>query len=95
MTLLHTEFTVNSYDQWKEIFDDDPAGREAGGVRAYRIGREVANPDHVTLDLEFEQPDAAEAFLERLRPVWASAADRGVIHDARGVVFDTQDEVRL
>ncbi|MDH4353826.1 MAG: hypothetical protein OEW41_07575, partial [Actinomycetota bacterium] len=87
----HAEFTVGDYDQWKALFDSDPAGRQAGGVRSYRISRGVQNPNHVLLDLNFDDAPTAEAFLERLRPVWASAS----IQNADGVVVETQDEVTL
>jgi ribosomal protein L35AE/L33A len=94
MAHIHAEFTVSDYGQWKAMFDDDPAGRQAGGVRSYRISRGVHDPNHVLLDLEFDDAAAAEAFLARLKPVWASAP-AGAIQNPTGIVVEAQDEVRL
>jgi ribosomal protein L35AE/L33A len=94
MAHVHAEFTVNDYGQWKGMFDSDPAGRKQGGVRSYRISRGVNDPNHVLLDLRFDDAPTAHAFLERLKPVWASAP-AGMIHNATGVVVEAQDEVEL
>ena len=94
MAHVHAEFTVGDYAQWKAMFDSDPAGRQAGGVRSYRISRGIQNPNHVLLDLNFDDAPTAEAFLERLRPVWASAPP-GAIQNAEGVVVEAQEEVTL
>ena len=92
MATLHAEFSVGDYDQWKGFFDSDPAGRQAGGVRSYRISRGVRDSNHVMLDLVFDDAATAETFLAALRPVWASAPP-GSIHNADGVVVETAEEV--
>ncbi len=94
MAHVHAEFTVSEYGQWKAMFDSDPAGRQAGGVRSYRISRGINDPNHVLLDLNFDDVPTAEAFLERLKPVWASAP-AGAIQNATGVVVEAVDEVQL
>lgn len=94
MARVHAEFTVNDYAQWKAMFDSDPAGRKAGGVRSYQIGRGVTNANQVLLDLEFDDANQAGAFLERLKPVWASAP-AGAITNATGTVVETQEEVQV
>jgi ribosomal protein L35AE/L33A len=94
MATLHAEFTVGDYEQWKAMFDSDPAGRQAGGVGSYRISRGVKNPNHVMLDLQFDDSSKAEAFLEALGPVWASAP-AGAIQNAIGVVVETTEETQL
>jgi hypothetical protein len=33
------EHGARDYEAWKQAFDSDPVGREAGGVRRYRIMR--------------------------------------------------------
>jgi hypothetical protein len=48
----------------------------------------------VLLDLNFDDTSTAEAFLERLKPVWASAP-AGTIQNATGVVVEAQDEVQV
>jgi hypothetical protein len=66
------EHDVPSYDAWKGAFDSDPVGREAGGVRSYRVLRAADDPDHVLIDLEFDDVDTAEAFQAKLRTLWAN-----------------------
>ncbi len=94
MARLHAEFTVGDYGQWKAMFDNDPAGRQAGGVRSYQISRGVQEPNHVLLDMEFDDSATAEAFLERLQPVWSSAP-AGAIQSPTGIVVETQDVVSV
>jgi hypothetical protein len=76
MPLLQIEHRVGDYTRWKDAFDSDPVGREAGGVRAYRIARAVDDPDLVLIELEFDEPGSAEAFAERLRRLWVDAGPR-------------------
>jgi hypothetical protein len=70
MHILRVEHDVPSYDEWKRAFDGDPIGREAGGVRSYRVLRAADDPEHVLIDLEFDDADTAEAFHEKLRALW-------------------------
>jgi quinol monooxygenase YgiN len=70
MHILRVEHEVPDYDAWKLAFDSDPVGREQGGVRSYRVLRASDDPDHVLIDLEFDDASAAEAFHARLRELW-------------------------
>jgi hypothetical protein len=70
MHILRVEHDVPSYDVWKHAFDSDPIGREAGGVRGYRILRAADDPNHVLIDLEFDDASTAEAFHAKLRALW-------------------------
>lgn len=72
MHVLRVEHDVPSYDEWKRAFDGDPIGRAAGGVRSYRVLRAADDPDHVLIDLEFDDADTAEAFHGKLRALWAN-----------------------
>jgi hypothetical protein len=72
MYVLRVEHDVPSYDAWKAAFDSDPVGREAGGVRSYRVLRAADDPDHVFIDLEFDDAASAEAFHAKLRTLWAN-----------------------
>ena len=74
MTTLQIEHGVRDYDRWKAAFDGDPVGREAGGVRSYRIARHADDPNRVRIDLDFDTTGKAEAFHDRLRTMWAEAA---------------------
>jgi hypothetical protein len=76
MHALRIEHAVPDFDAWQEAFDSDPAGREEGGVRAYRILRPVDDRNFVMIDLEFDDANAAEAFLVKLRELWARVQGR-------------------
>jgi hypothetical protein len=39
VSILQIEHGARDYEAWKQAFDSDPVGREAGGVRRYRIMR--------------------------------------------------------
>lgn len=60
MPTLRIDHPVPDYDAWKRAFDSDPLGRERSGVLRYRVLRPVDDPNHVTIDLEFEQQRAGE-----------------------------------
>jgi hypothetical protein len=70
MPILQIEHGVRDYDAWKQSFDSDPVGREAGGVRSYRIFRTVDDPNDVVIELEFDSVSDAEAFRAKLRELW-------------------------
>lgn len=70
MVQLHIEHPVPDFNNWKKAFDSDPVGRKKMGVRNFRILRSVDNPNHVTIDLEFETLQQAEALLAAMREVW-------------------------
>jgi hypothetical protein len=68
--ILQIEHGVRDFDTWKKGFDSDPVGREAGGVRAYRVMRPADDPNRAVVDLEFASSGEAEAFLAKLRELW-------------------------
>jgi hypothetical protein len=70
MHILRIEHSVPDFDAWKEAFDGDPVGREQGGVRRYRILRQVDDPNYVMIDLEFDSSSEANTFLAALRDLW-------------------------
>ncbi len=72
-TLVQIEHGVREYDSWKAAFDRDPIHREAGGVRRYRIFRPVDDPNHVAVDLEFDDPALAHAFRKALHGMWSTS----------------------
>ncbi len=69
---LHIEHPVPDYNNWKQAFESDPAGRKKMGVRSYQISRAVDNPNHVMIDLQFDTAQQAEALLAAMRTVWSS-----------------------
>lgn len=73
MATLHVELDVRDYDLWREAFGRDAGGRQAAGVRRYRIFRPVDDDKHVMLDLDFDSAEKADGFLTILRTdVWSS-----------------------
>lgn len=53
------------YEEWKPIFDADPAGR-AQVAKGYTVSRGVDNPNDIFLRVEFESVEQAKSFVERL-----------------------------
>jgi hypothetical protein len=70
-TLLRIEHAIVDFETWKQAFERDPVGREQAGVRHYRVFRPVDDPKYVIIDLDFDGPAQATAFLERLERVWS------------------------
>jgi hypothetical protein len=73
MAFLVMHFQVDSYDEWKQLFDSDPAGRKAV-AKGHRILRGVDDPNEVFLSVEYPSVDDAKAVHERLRA--SGALDR-------------------
>ncbi len=53
------------YDEWKPIFDNDPAGR-AEVAQGYIVSRGVDNPNDIFVRVEFASVGEAQAFREKL-----------------------------
>ncbi len=71
MHVLRVEHATPDFDMWKQAFENDPIGREAGGVGAYRIYRAADDPNYVYIDLEFATAAEGEAFHEKLKELWS------------------------
>ncbi len=70
MTILRIEHAVPDFDNWKKAFDNDPIGRERGGVCRYSVFRPVDDPKYVIVDLEFDNLEQATGFQAALRQLW-------------------------
>jgi hypothetical protein len=70
MYVLNYWHTVSDYAEWKRVFDSDPLGREASGMRGYRIERPPDDERMLIGHLEFDTLREAEAFAGRLEEVW-------------------------
>lgn len=70
MTTLHIENIVHDFDSWKAAFDKFDRLRADQGVRSYRVARDVADPQRVTVDLDFDSLAAASAFRVALEKIW-------------------------
>ena len=69
MYVLNYWHTVSDYAEWKKIYDSDPLGREASGVRRVGIERPVDDEHTVIGELEFDTLVDAETFAGRLKEV--------------------------
>jgi hypothetical protein len=88
-TILRIEHRVASFDRWREAFEADPVGRQAGGVRRYRIMRASGDPNYVLIDLEFDAVAPAQEFAARLRQLWEGVA---VIRDPTARMVELVEE---
>lgn len=79
MTTVRIEHPVKDYASWKAAFDADPVGRRGVGVRRYAIQHPVDDPLLVSIALDFDDLEAAEAFLARMRVVWQSERARAAL----------------
>ena len=70
MYVLNYWHTVTDYAEWKQVFDRDPLGREASGVRRISIERPIDDEHTVIGELEFDSRGEAETFAGRLQEVW-------------------------
>ncbi|QGF25126.1 hypothetical protein Rai3103_07015 [Raineyella fluvialis] len=69
---MHIEHPVTDYATWHAAFDRFAAARSQAGVRAYTIRRPVDDDRYVSLDLEFDDREAAARFLRFLEEkIWA------------------------
>ncbi len=73
MYLLQIEHRINDFDTWKGAFDRFSGLRQQSGVRRHRVLQPTDDPNYVIIDLEFDSPSEAEAFLAALRRnVWST-----------------------
>ena len=74
MYVLNYWHSVADYAAWKQMFDNDPLGREASGVRRLSIERPIDDEHTVIGELEFDSKGEAETFAGRLQEVWKGPA---------------------
>lgn len=93
MPTVQIEHPVRDFDGWKAAFDRDPAGRQAAGVRHYRVYRPLDDPRYVIIDLDFDERERAEAFLAAMRRIW-NQVDGSLIDGPRARIVDCVEERR-
>ena len=86
MYVLNYWHTVSDYGEWKKIFDRDPLGREASGVRRVSIERPVDDESQVIGELEFDTLGEAETFAGRLQEAWKNIAGNVGLYQS-GYIF--------
>ena len=74
MYILNYWHTVSDYGGWKKLFDSDPLGREASGVRRFSLERPLDDEHMLVGELEFDSLGEAETFAGRLQKVWSGPA---------------------
>lgn len=72
MTTVHIENTVHDFAAWKTVFDKFERFRVEKGMRGYRMSRLVEDPNHVTIDLDFDSVETATAFRSALERIWST-----------------------
>ena len=78
-----TRIHVGDYDTWRPMFDQDhPKAREK--AKAQRVFRDIDDPDHVFIFLEFDSAD--DATEARTRLVNSGVLDRFDDKDGPNVV---------
>jgi hypothetical protein len=81
-----TRIQVGDYDAWRPMFDQDrPGAREKASVQ--RVFRDIDDPNHVFIFLEFASVDDANE--ARLRLVESGVLDRFADKNGPTVVQET------
>lgn len=65
MAFMVMHFETSDYDEWKQRFDSDPAGRRQAAL-GHIVSRAADDPNEVFVRVEFDSADTARAFRERL-----------------------------
>jgi hypothetical protein len=65
MAYMVVHLEVADYDEWKKMFDSDPAGRREL-AKGHMISRAVDNPNEVFIRSEFASVDDAKKFRQQL-----------------------------
>ena len=94
MYVLNYWHTVPDYAAWKKVFDSDPLGREASGIRRYVIERPVGEEHMVIGHLEFDSLGEAETFAGRVEEVWSGLAGQ-VVSNAGHNITEVLEQKRL
>ncbi|HET9826750.1 MAG TPA: hypothetical protein VFP87_15525 [Chitinophagaceae bacterium] len=87
MPILQIEHAVPSFEGWKKAFDNDPVGRQQGGVLSYRIARKVDDPNFVIIELEFKSVNEAENFHSKLKKLWGTV-EGSVMRNPQARIID-------
>ena len=73
MVYINLRLNVADYDKWRTGFDANESKRKsAGSTGVNQFYRDVGNPNNVTLVLEWDEADKAQAFLNDPRMLEAS-----------------------
>ena len=87
MLVLRIEYSVPDFEEWKQIFDSDPADRKGSGVRRYDILRSIDDPNHVMINLQFEDVGKGKAFLASVQRLWDGSV-KAVVQNPRARIAE-------
>ena len=93
MFTVQIEHPIRDYASWRAAFERDPAGREAAGVRQYRVYRPVDDSNYVLVDLDFDTREVADRFVATMRGIWKQV-EGTLIAGPRARVVECVDEHR-
>ena len=62
MAYILVQQSVEDFEKWKSLFDEDEPFREAGGSKGGLVLRNADDPNHVTVLLEWDSLESARAF---------------------------------
>jgi hypothetical protein len=76
---MFVRHSVTDYGTWRKGYDDFDPERPGFGVRGHAVFQAVGDPTDVTVYHDFDNVEAAEAFVgsERLREVMEAAGVTG------------------
>jgi hypothetical protein len=79
MVRLFVRHNVADYAKWRKIYDDFAGFQTAHGVRAEAVYQSLDDPHDITLWHDFDNADAANAFLgtEELREAMTAGGVQG------------------
>lgn len=73
MATLHIEHSITDLGTWLDAFNNFAEARKNAGVRAQQVRQPVGDAHYIVVDLEFDDPAAAQGFKEFLESVvWQS-----------------------
>ncbi len=93
MYILQMEHPVADYNGWKKAFDSDPLNRKQSGVKSHRVYRAVENPNHVIIELEFDNLNEAEVMHAALKQMW-SRVEGSVMMNPQSRIVETAESIQ-
>ena len=73
MATLHIEHRITDFATWKAAFDRFARARTEAGVRRERLWTQADDPQQIVVQLDFDDAEAARAFLGFLQAkVWST-----------------------
>lgn len=70
MFALQIKHSVRDFDVWKKAFDNYNSSREESQVCRYRIFQSLDDPNHITINLDFDHSNEVDTFLSAMLTLW-------------------------